>query len=291
MPPASSLGIADIVFSWKAGPPSSLVATARRQGYRVYMQVPLHEAAAAAKAGSKDGWTGIILDGPESESTEFQNSLSNLRSAYPKLKFLVLNRNGKQPDMRGGLVIKKDSVLEVSSPTAQPWIDSNLAFIKSERAAQPAQIPLYTFSWDVSDAHQQKTLTATDYSLAVAEAGAFHADLLLQLAPHLESALGTHDAQAWALWNQVRDVAKFYSDGKDNEPRLEAAANVGLIVDQLDPGDEVSNLLARHNIPFQVFLAADFGAADLEPFNLFVVFAKPDTIIEKRIAALATSGK
>ena len=291
LPPASSLGIADIVFSWKAGPPSSLVATARRQGYRVYMQVPLPQAAAAAKAAAIDGWTGIILDGPESESTEFQNSLSNLRSAYPKLKFLVLNRNGKQPDMRGGLVIKKDSVLEVSSPTAQPWIDSNLALIKSERAAQPGQIPLYTFSWDVSDAHQQKTLTATDYSLAVAEAGAFHADLLLQLDQHLESALGTHDAQAWALWNQVRDVAKFYSDEKDNEPRLEAAANVGLIVDQLDPGDEVSNLLARHNIPFQVFLAADFGAADLEPFNLFVVFAKPDTIIEKRIAALATSGK
>ena len=257
----------------------------------MYVQVPLHEATAAGKAGSKDGWTGIILDAPESESTEFQNSLANLRSAYPKLTFQVLNRNGKQPDMRGSLVIKKDSVLEVSSPTAQPWIDSNLAFIKSQRAAQPKQIPLYTFSWDLSDAHQQKTLTAIDYSLAVAEAGAFHADLLLQLDPQLQQSLGNHDASAWALWNHVRDVTKFYSGGKDNEPWLEAAANVGLIVDQLDPGDEVSNLLARHNVPFQVFLEADLSAADLEPFNLFVVFAKPNAAIEKRIAALASSGK
>jgi len=257
----------------------------------VYVQVSSQEAAAAAKAGVKDGWTGIILDAPESESTEFQNSLRSLRSAYPKLKFLVLNRNGKQPDMRGGLVIKKDSVLEVSSPTAQPWIDSNLAFVKGERAAHPAQIPLYTFSWDVSDAHQQKTLTATDYSLAVAEAGAFHADLLLQLDPHLQQSLGNHDAPAWALWNQVRDVAKFYSVPKDNDLQLKAAANVGLVVDHVDPSDEVPNLLARHNIPFRVFLTADFNAVDLEPLDVLIVFAKPDEGIKKQITVFANSGK
>ena len=35
---------------------------------------------------------------------------------------------------------------------------------------------------------------------------------------------------------------------------LEAAANVAVVVDDLDPSDEVMNLLARHNIPFTVLL-------------------------------------
>ena len=289
LPPASSLGMSDIVFSWKGGVPASFVATARRQGYRLYVETPLQQAAAAAEKGTKAGWTGVILDGPGSESTEFQNSLANLRSAYPKLRFLVLNSNGKQPDMRGSLVIKRDSVLEVSSPTAQPWIDSNLALIRVERRSQPAQIPLYTFSWAVSDERQQRTLTAADYSLAVAEAGAFHADLVLQLDEHLQQALSDHDAEAWALWNQVRYIAKFYSDGTEAE--LEDAANVGVVVDHLDTSDEVPNLLARHNIPFQVFLAADLKAAELEAFNVLIVFAKPDEVIGKGIASLATQGK
>jgi len=281
--------MSDIVFSRKGVPPSSLVVSARSQGYRVYVQVSLPEAATAAKAGAKDGWTGIIVDGPETDSTDFQNSVAQLRSAYPKLKFLVLNRDGKQPQMRGSLVIKKDSVLEVSSPTAQPWIDSNLALVRVEQRAQSAQIPLYTFSWAARDQGQQTTLTASDYLLAVAEAGAFHADLLLQLDPHLQQALADHDAQAWTLWNQVRDAAKFYSDGKKAE--LDDAANVAVVVDQLDTGDEVTNLLARHNIPFQVFLAADLKAAEFEAFNVLVVFAKPDGMMGKQIAALAGSGK
>lgn len=289
LPPAKSLGISDIVFSSKGGVPPSLVVTARKQGYRLYAETTLQEATAAAKVGAKAGWTGIILDGPESKSTEFQNSVANLRTAYPNLRFLVLNRNGKQPDMRGSLVIKKDSVLEVSSPTAQPWIDSNLALIKVERRPQPAQIPLYTFSWDVSDGRQQPTLTAADYSLAVAEAGAFHADLVLQLDEHLQRTLSNHDAEAWALWNQVRPIVKFYSDETDT--KLEAAANVALVVDHLDTNDEVANLLARHNIPFQVLLSANFKTADLEAFNVLVMFAKPDEIIGQRIAALANQGK
>lgn len=259
----------------------------------MYVHVPLQESAFAAKACSKDGCTGIILDGTESENTEFQNSVRNLRSAYPKLKFLVLNSNGKQPDMRGSMVVKRDSVLEVSSPTAQPWIDSNLAFIKVEGHSQPQQIPLYTFAWDVSGESQQRTLTATDYSLAIAEAGAFHADLLLQLDPHLQQALSNHDPQAWTLWNQVRDVANLYSEEKEKETEseLEAAANVGLVFDDLDPGDEVSNLLARHNIPYQVFLAADLHSANLDPFSILVIFSKPDAAIGKQIAALASAGK
>jgi hypothetical protein len=193
--------------------------------------------------------------------------------------------------MRGSLVIKRGSVLEVSSPTAQPWIDTNLALVKIEQRSQQGQIPLYTFSWTgLSDSGQQPPpLTAADYSLAAAEAGAFHADFILKVDEHLQKALSEHDPEAWTLWNQVRSYANFYSHTAEKE--MEPAANVAVVVDDLDPTDEVMNLLARHNLPFTVLLSSDLESGDLEGFDVIVVFAKPGERTSKRIANLATRGK
>lgn len=285
IPPARALGVNDIVFSWKDGL-SPLLAAARKQGYRVYVETPAQQAKAAAAEAVKASCTGIILQVAESESTKSENDVASLRSAYPHLEFLVLNSNGKQPEMRGSLIIKRDSVLEVSSPTAQPWIDTNLALIKVEQRSRKAQVPLYTFTW--ADQGQQPKLTADDYSLAVAEASAFHADLVLQLDEHLQHSLRQHDADAWALWNQVRSMLKFSTDGA--KTTVEPAPNVAVVVDQLDTSDEVLNLLSRHNIPFQIFLAADLKTDELKNFDVLIVFAKPDREIAERINGFATPG-
>jgi hypothetical protein len=277
-----------MVLSWSDSF-SSQVKAARKQGYRVYVEVSLHQAAAAAETDASEV-EGIVLTVRQSERAELDKSLPKLRSAHPKLKFLVLNPDAKQPEMRGSLVIKRNSVLEVSSPTAQPWIDTNLALVKIEQRSHQGQVPLYTFSWGLSDSGQQhKGITATDYSLAVAEAGAFHADLILQLDERLQRALSNHDPEAWTLWNQVRSYATFYSD--NGEPRLESAANVAVVVDDLDTTDEAMNLMARHNIPFKVLLSADLKLWDLESLNVVVVFAKPDRKACERIADLAAHGK
>jgi protein-tyrosine-phosphatase len=63
-----------------------------------------------------------------------------------------------------------------------------------------------------------------------------------------------------------------------------------VIVDQLDPHDEVANLLSRHNIPFQVFTAADLKTEELKGFDIVIVFAKPDDEAVERIKNLATGG-
>lgn len=285
VPPATSLGVNEIVFSFKSDI-SPLVAAARKLGYRVYVEVPMQQAKSAAEQGTKSGWTGLILDAAESESTEFENSVAKLRSAYPNLRVLVLNRNGKQPEMRGSIVIKRGDVLEVSSPTAQPWIDTNQALIKVEQRSRQPQIPLYTFAW--SEQSQQKAPTADDYSLAVAEADAFHADLLLQVDESLQQGLAKRDANAWGLWNQVRSLLKFSPDAKD--AALQPAANVAVIVDHFDSSDEVLNLLGRHNIPYQIFLAADLNAAELKGFDVAVVLAKPNGEMAARVNQLASGG-
>src|ERR1035438_4690406 len=84
-----------------------------------------------------------------------------------------------------------------------------------------------------------------------------------------------------ALWNQVRSYADFYSHTA--EQGLEAAANVAVVVDDLDTSDEAMNLLARHNIPFKVLRPADLRSGDLEGFDVVVVFAKPDRAACERL--------
>jgi hypothetical protein len=253
----------------------------------VYVEVPLDQAAGVAKTAG--GLAGIILSVPASKRGELEKSLPKLQSAHPKLRFVVLDPDGKRPEMRGSLVIKRDSVLQVSSPTAQPWIDSNLALVNVEQRSNLAQVPMYTFSWGGDSGEQQPALTAEDYSLAVAEAGACHADLILELEDRLQKGLIDHDPQARALWSQVRSYAGFYLHAA--EQAMEAAATVAVVVDDLDPSDEVMNLLARHNIPFQVLRPADLQSADLRGFDVIAVFAKPDRLACERMGELAKLGK
>jgi hypothetical protein len=289
LPPAKELGLNDVVLSWNDSL-SLQVRAARRQGYRVYVEVPLRQAAAAAETDASS-LEGVILTVRQSEAAELEKSLPELRSAHPGLRFMVLNPDGKQPQMRGSLVIKRGTVLEVSSPTAQPWIDMNLALVEIERRAHQGQVPLYTFSLGgrSDSGQQQPAFTAEDLSLAVAEAGAFHADLVLELDERLQKALSEHDPEAWTLWNQVRLYEDFYSH--TGEQGLEAAANVAVVVDDLDTSDEAMNLLARHNIPLKVLRPADLKSEDLEGFGVVVVFAKPDRGTCERIADIAAHGK
>jgi hypothetical protein len=290
LPPATSLGIRDVIFSWNANV-LPLLQQAHSRGYQVYVETQLQQAGNVAEKVGKVGVSGIILNAPESARRTVESDLPRLRSDYPKLQFMVLYGQGKLPQMRGSLVIKDDSVLEVSSPTSQPWIDTNLSLLKVERTANDQQTPLYTFSWGQSElTHQRKSLTAIDYALAVAEAGAFHANLILNIDEDLQKGLNAKSPSAWKLWKEVLSYFDFYSGDKNNT-NLQAAANVAVVVDDLDPGDEAMNLMARHNIPFEVLRAPDLQSKALENFDLMIVFAKPDEKLSLKIAEFANRGK
>jgi protein-tyrosine-phosphatase len=153
------------------------------------------------------------------------------------------------------------------------------------------QAPLYTFSRGRSYPEQQeKNPTAEDYLLAIAEAGACHANLVLDVDEHLQRSLNAHDAGAWKLWKEVLNYADFYSRHK-TQHRLEPAADVAVVVDDLDPGDEVLNLMARHNIPFKVLRASDLKSKDLVAFDVIIVFAKPDQESARQMSHVVTLGK
>jgi len=63
------------------------------------------------------------------------------------------------------------------------------------------------------------------------------------------------------------------------------------VMADLDPSDEVMNLMARHNIPFKVFRATDLKSNDFDTFDVVVVSAKPDQETAQRIMDLAFGGK
>jgi len=284
LPSASSLGVSDIVFVWKEDISSQLSA-ARKQGYRVYIESPIQHGQSAAEAAAKAGCAGVILESPDSETAEIEKYVASVQPRYPKLRFLVLNANGKHPEMRGSLIIKRDSVLQVSSPTEQPWIDTNLALVKVEQRSHSTQTPLYTFSWNSEG--QQRFRTSDEYSIAVAEAAAFHSDLILELEEHLQEGLNKNDAEAWALWNNVKLVLKFSAA---TDVALEPAANVAVVVDHLDTGDEVLNLLSRHNIPFRVFLPPDLMAQEFKGFDILILLAKVSEKNAESVRSAASAG-
>src|SRR5882724_13217742 len=101
IPPAKTLGVSDLVVPWDGGA-TSLLESARKQGYAVYFEATPEQASAAAEAG-KNSAAGVLLKVSPSEEAGVDATLQNLRSLYPKLTFLVLNP-GKQPQMRGTLV-------------------------------------------------------------------------------------------------------------------------------------------------------------------------------------------
>jgi hypothetical protein len=286
LPAPKVLGVTDLVIPW-SGEAQSLVAAAKKQGYHAYLEANLAESATVAEAGASAGIAGIILKGSGAEETQLQQKAGELGSKYQKLKFLVLSDHGKQPEMRGWLVFKRDGILQVSSPTSQPWLDENLAMVRYERAFEPGKVPLYTFSWDLSDPLlKQNGPSPADYSLAVAEAGAFHADLVLELHPQQQNGLADGDAHALADWDQVKRTMAFYQRPVNEKD----AAAVGIITDDYDTSYEEINLMARHNIPFRVLDSENLKPQDLEGLSVVIAFATLRKELREGIQNFAEQG-
>jgi hypothetical protein len=288
MPAAKRLGVSEIAIPWNADA-KALMDEAREKGYRVYLETVPKQATVAAELATKEGIAGLIMEPAPSEERDAQELLQKLRSAYPKLTIRLLIPNGKRPQMRGQLVYERNGVLQVSSPTAQPWIDSNLAVVRLAQAFHPESTPLYTFAWGASDPLQKQLgPRAEDYALAVAETGAFHADLILELPENLQKALASDQPAAWAIWKQVRRFVEFYAAG--NRAALRLVASVGIWTDSEESSYEALNLMARHNIPFRVLSKEALKTTSLKEIDVLVALANPEKEQFGIISDFATAG-
>ena len=281
--PAETLLAHGLVIPWGAA--AGLVQSARNQGYRVYAAVTLGQASSAANRSRALGFSGIVLGAGDAE----QKTAGELRLAYPNLTILCPNAGAKQPAMMGSTVITQRGILQVSSPTEQPWIDSNLAMVGFDRAFRPAQTPLIDFQWTLSDALQQQLGPSTEnYLLSVAEAGALHSDLILNLHPSLEKALANGSEEGWAVWKRIAKYLEFYL--REDQPPVTLQASVGVVTNNYDDSYEAMNLMARHNIPFRVLPPNHLTPQGLHGLDLMIVFTQPDEAAIQPLAGFVENG-
>lgn len=287
VPDRKSLGIDELVIPGEASR-SSVIQAAVAQGYRVYLECALEQAADAASAAARYKAAGIVVDPGDAQMSSAANTVRKLRVAYPAISVLLMNPNALQPQMKGTLVTSKNGVLQVTSPTAQPWLDTNLALVRLDRAFRPEQVPLYRFNWNQAEANQQQGPEVADYELAVAEAGAVNANVVLSLHDNLESGLAQNDEKAWAAWKEIRKYLQFYGPPSRN---LIPEVNVAVIADENSDAFEPVNLLSRHNIGVKVFRPQKISESSLNNYDVAIVFSNSSPSLVSLISQFAASGR
>jgi hypothetical protein len=288
IPAAKSLGVMEIAIPWSSDA-MDFAQAAHAKGYQVYFEVPLQQAETTAEAAAKAGIAGLILAPSLAEQQGAGDILQKLRLAYPKVSFRILLSNGKEPRMKGQIVSQRNGVLQETSATAQPWVESNLALVRLAQESHLDQRPLYSFAWDDSDPLQKQLgRDAADYELAIAEAGAFHADLILELSENLQKSLANDAPEAWTTWKQVQRFVDFYHRGNRDVP--ESVASVAVWTGDANGSYEPVNLMARHNIPFRVLSKKDLSTSGLKGMDVLVYFSAPTKEHTGVISDFAMSG-
>ena len=284
VPPMATLAVNGLAIPW-GGRYAEVVKRARQLGYNVYLEVPLSNASAAAAAAQ--GLSGIMLDPGGVTQAEAETAAAKLRQQTPGLTILVVDGGAKQPQMRGHSIVTRHGVLETSSRTEQPWLDCNLALVRYDRVIQTKQVPLYQFNWELDEPlQQQQGPSAAAYALAVAEAGAFHADVILSVRDQLQTRLARGDAAALSFWGRIKPYIEF---AKSAPLELQPEAAVGVVPDTDYSWFEPANLLARHNIPFHVVLPEQLNSR-LGGLKVLVVFATPVKNAATAIERFASAG-
>ena len=272
IPPADKTGIQDIVLVWPLRDLSA-IAKLRSQGYRVFLQCELKDLVAAVVAGDRAAVTGMIVTNtvPSSESPAAEQ-LRPYFAAHKNLTFRVLVPGGKQPQMKGRLVVERDGVLQVSSPSSQPWLDTNLALVRLAQAMDPESVPiLYDFHWDTSgELPDVWHPDAEAYAVSIAEADAIRSDVTIDLPGSLQRALVADDPRAWTLWKAIMPYLDFSSHAPME--RMIPVVNLGVVVDGAQASYEAINLMARHNLAFESVRPSRLTLARLRSWNSVVVF-------------------
>ena len=270
LPAADKTAIEDLVLAWPLKD-SSILTEFRSQGYHVWLQCDAKDVAPAVQLAERTAVRGLIIANA-ADSKEFPGKISSYAATHGKLAFRILLSGGKQPQMKGRLVVEHDGILQVSSPSTQPWLDTNLAAARLGRSVYPdPSFPLmYDFRWATPEVPAGAMYPdVEDYALAIAESDAIRTDVIIDLPAPLQRALAADGAEAWSLWSKVEAYLDFSSRAK---AEVRPVAGLGLVVSDARASYEAVNLLARHNLAFEAVPPAGLTAERLGNWNSVVVF-------------------
>jgi hypothetical protein len=261
VPSPQSLALSTLVVPARN---TAAVQHALAQGYRVYLEVE-----ASALAGfipPRQGLAGVVVKG-NAGTTPLLQLRRQLASRGARV--LTLDERGKWPHIRTNWVTRNKEVLQVTSRSAQPWIENNAALFRISDAHQ-----LVTYNWTpITLADKDEGPALENYLVAIAEAGSYGADLVLPLHERFQHRLLLGHPQARADWNEIRRSIEFYSWNLHG--RYRPIANIGVVTAEPMLSFEVMNLLLRHNLLFDVMVPSELSAQKLAGFDLLVVPDKP----------------
>jgi hypothetical protein len=273
VPSVESLGISTLVVPAKN---SAAVKSARERGYRLYLQI---DAAEIATFVPPSGSAATILVSGKASPVQLKALRQRLG---PSRRVVQLDERGKWPHIRSNWVTKNNGVLQVTGRSAQPWIENNAALLRLARPTDGGPTPVFTYAWQpvtVSDVDEGPSLD--DYLVAIAESGSFGGDLVLPLHERFERNLLLGLPQARSDWEKIRGAIEFYSWNLPDQ--YQPAANVGVVTSEPVLWFEVMNLMARHNLPFELIPPDSLPTRALKGFDLLVVLdgspkVQPDTL-------------
>jgi hypothetical protein len=272
LPPANKTGIQDLVLQWPSQD-SSAIAQFHSQGYRVWLQCESKDLTGAVAGAERTRVAGVIIAnaGSPGQPTIIEEIRSYM-AAHKNMEFRVLISGGKQPQMKGHLVVERNGVLQVSSPSTQPWLDTNLAIVRLAQATYPDLVQtIYDFRWETAEVPAGAWKPdAEDFALAIAEADADGSDVIIDLPAPLQKALNEGDPQAWSLWKKVMLYLEFSLHAPMANARL--VAGTGVIVNDAQASYEPVNLMARHNLAFEAIRPSALTLPRLTTWNSVVVF-------------------
>jgi len=281
IPSPESLGISTLVIPAKN---SAAVQNALSQGYRAFLEV--EASTLTGLTPLPEGLAGVVVKGRASPKQLLQLR-QQLKS--PGARVLTLEERGKWPHIRSNWVTKNKEVLQASSRSAQPWIDSNAALLRILHATHVGSTPLLAYPWKpitLSEIDEGPALE--NYLVAIAEAGSFGGNLLLPLHERFQSDLLLGKPQTRAEWNEIRRYVEFYSWNLPG--RYQPIANIGVVTAEPIPWLEVMNLLARHNLSFEVIAPTRLSRRDLGSFELMIVLNQPQRAELEVLAEFARKG-
>jgi hypothetical protein len=272
LPPAEKTGIQDLVLPWPSQD-SSVIAKYHSQGYRVWLQCEAKDLSDAVVGAERTKVAGVIVAnaGSSSQPTVIEEIRSYM-TAHKNTAFRVLISGGKQPQLKGRLVVERNGVLQVSSPSTQPWLDTNLAIVRLAQATYPDLVQtIYDFRWETAEVPAGAWKPdAEDFALAIAEADTDGSEVIVDFPAPLQKAMNEGDSQAWSLWKKVMLYLEFSSRAPMAKAR--PVAGTGVIVDDAQASYEPVNLMARHNLAFEAIRSSALTLARLNTWNSVVVF-------------------
>ena len=281
VPAPDATGISTLVVPAKN---TAAVRSALERGYRVYLEVEgaalIHFTPPTARLA------GVVVRGTAPAA---QLRLLRQRLTAQGARLVVLDERGKWPHIRSNWVTRNRDVLQVSGRSSQPWIENNAALIRIAHTLEPRSTPMLTYAWQpIVPADVDQGPSLEDYLVGIAEAGSFGGDLLLPLHERFQRSLLLGDPQARAAWTEIRRYIGFFA--WDVPAGYLPIANIGVIAAHPMLSYEVMNLLARHNLPFELLPAAELSANVPPRFKLLIVLDEPQGAQVETLARFERGG-